>query len=75
MFRNREDLSRIFSKKLIDDEVKRVKEATDGTVLFSMETWERDDWVVSILGLAEVKYHIIEANGMADYVKGEEPTE
>lgn len=69
MLRTREELSRFFSDELIDHEVKRVKEAKVGSTVFSMEVWEADDWVVSILELAEVCYHSFQENGMVIFIK------
>ena len=70
MVRSREDLTKFFSDEVIDHEIDRVKKADDGDVMFFMETWENEDFVLSILNYAEVLYHKLTKNGLRYYIKG-----
>ena len=69
MVRTREYLIKFFSDEVIDQEIDRVNRAEVGESLFAMESWEIDDWVVSILTLANVSYDKKEMNGMIHYIK------
>ena len=70
MVRSREDLTKFFSDEVINHEIDRVKKADDGDVLFFMETWENEDFVLSILSYAEVLYQKLTKNGLRYYIKG-----
>lgn len=70
MIRPREELTKFFTDEVINHEIDRVKKADDGDVLFFMETWENEDFVVSILSYAEVLYHKQTKNGLRYYIKG-----
>ncbi len=72
MVRTREELTKIFSDEVIDHEIERVKRANDGDVLFFMESWEVEDFVVSVLSYANLTYYKQNRNGMSYYIKGEE---
>ena len=69
MVRTREYLIKFFSDEVIDQEIDRVNRAEVGESLFAMESWEIDDWVVSILTLDNVSYDKKEMNGMIHYIK------
>ena len=69
MVRTREYLTKFFSDEIIDQEIDRVKRAEVGEFLFSMESWEIDDFVVSVLDLAGVAYKKVEINDMMKYIK------
>ena len=69
MVRTREYLSKFFSDEVIDQEIDRVNRAKVGDSLFSMESWEIDDFVVSILKFAKVNYDKKEIGGMIHYIK------
>lgn len=70
MLRSREELTKFFTDEVINHEIDRVKKADDGDVLFFMETWENEDFVLSILSYAEVLYHKLTKNGLRYYIKG-----
>lgn len=70
MVRSREDLTKFFLDEVINHEIDRVKKADDGDVLFFMETWENEDFVLSILSYAEVLYQKLTKNGLRYYIKG-----
>jgi len=69
MKRSREDLLKFFSEELIDHEIERVKNAQVGESVFFMESWEIDDWVVSILSFADVSYTVKDVGGIKHYIK------
>lgn len=69
MVRTREYLIKFFSDEIINQEIDRVTRAEVGESLFAMESWEIDDWVVSILTLADVSYDKKVMNGMIHYIK------
>ena len=70
MVRTREELTKIFSEKVIDHEIERVKQADDGDILFQMDSWENPDFVDSILSYADVKYATEFDDGIVSYIKG-----
>ncbi len=69
MVRSREYLNTYFSDEVIDQEIDRVSRTAVGESLFTMESWEIDDWVVSILSFANVSYEKKEIDGMIHYIK------
>ncbi len=71
MVRTREELTKFFSDEVIDHEIERVKNAKDGEILFFMESWEVEDFVVSVLSYANLTYYMENKDGMRYYIKGE----
>lgn len=69
MVRTREYLTKFFSDESIDQEIDRIKRADVGAPIFSMESWEIDDFIVSILALADVPYIKMERNKIITYYK------
>ena len=72
MVRSREDLNKFFSDEIIDHAIEDVRDAKDGDILFFMDRWENEDFVVSVLSYSGVDYFVSQDEDTRYYIKGRE---